>query len=289
MAQGPHVTDDPAEITEAQARAIMSVLGRVEGEFAASVTVPIFWILREGERRFRARNGSGFFLNTGERLFGVTANHVLEGWRSDQTANQVVALQIGDLPFEIEGRNAVISANSDVDIATFQISPEEVGKLGKTALRGYQSEWPPVPPQQGRGIYYAGFPGVEKIWLSPREISFGVAYGGGVASSVSELDVSSLIERDYMMPVQDGPQLPPENYNFQGISGGPMLSVIEHRGLRTWALAGVIHEGPNTELEMDKAIPGLEIIKARRSHFILPNGSLDLVRWGSSVPFRARE
>lgn len=279
------MTDNPANMTEAEARAIMSVLGRAEGEFAASVSIPIFWVIREGKRKFRARNGSGFFLDTGDRLFGVTANHVLEGWSSDQKTKHVVALQIGDLPFDIEGRNAVISADAAIDITTFRISPDEVRRLGKTVLRGYQREWPPVPPQPGRGIYYAGFPGVEKIWLAPREISFGIAYAGGVASSVSELDVSSLIERDYVMPVRDGPPVPPQNYNFQGISGGPMLSVIEHNGLRTWALAGVIHEGPNTELEADKAIPDLEIIKARRSHFILPDGSLDLARWGSLHPF----
>jgi hypothetical protein len=280
------MTGEAAKVVEAQARAIMSVLGKVEGEFAASVSVPIFWIIREDERQFRALNGTGFFLNTGERLFGVTANHVLEGWRSDREKEEVIALQFGDLPFDPEGQNAIIGAHADIDIATFEVSPEEVLKVGKTVVKGYQSEWPPCPPQQGRGIYYAGFPGVEKIWLSPREISFGVAFAGGVASSVSETDVSSLIEREYIMPVRDGPPLPPENYNFQGISGGPMFSVIDHRGLRTWAIAGVIYQGPNTELDPETAIPGLEIIKARRSHFILPDGSVDVARWDSLHPFR---
>jgi hypothetical protein len=275
------MSEKQEEVTEDQARTIMSVLGRAEGEFAASASVPIFWIIRDRERQHRARNGTGFFLNTGARLFGVTANHVLEGWRNDCDTKQVTALQFGDLPFDPGGRNAIIGAHADIDIATFHVSPEEVRKVGKTPLTGYQSEWPPAPPHQGRGIYYAGFPGTEKIWLSSREISFGVAYAGGVASSVSERDVSSLIERDYIMPVRDGPPIPPENYNFQGISGGPMLSVINHKGLRTWALAGVIHQGPNTEPDPNKAIRGLEIIKARRAHFILPDGSLDVARWDS--------
>lgn len=262
----------------------MRVLGKAEGEFAASVSFPIFWIIWEGDRRYGARNGTAFALNTGDRLFGVTAAHVVEGWRNDRATKKVVALQMGDLPFDPEGRNRIIAVHPTIDIATFEISGDEVQKIGKTVLAGYQRQWPPTAPELGRGIYYAGFPGREKIWISPREISFGVAYGGGVASSVSDLDVSSMIEREHIMPVQGGLPLPAENYNFQGISGGPMLSVIEHKGLRTWALAGVVYQGPNTADNPDEAIVGLEIIKARRAYFILPDGSLDVENWESLQP-----
>jgi len=47
-------------------------------------------------------------------------------------------------------------------------------------------------------VYFAGFPGCD-------------------------IDVSSQIEREYLIPVL-GEGLPPENFNFGGISGGPMLS-----------------------------------------------------------------
>jgi len=68
------------------------------------------------------------------------------------------------------------------------------------------------------------------------------------------------------------------------MSGGPMLTVVENRGLRSWSLAGVIYQGPNPSGESGSAIAGLEIIKARRSHFILPNGTLDLGRWSAVNP-----
>ena len=278
------MTDDTHEITEVEARSIMRVLGKVEGEFAVSTAFPIFWTIREAHQQYRARNGTGFALDTGERMFGVTANHVLEGWRADRSTRHVGPLQIGDLSFDPDGRNAIIAAHPGIDIATFQISPDQVRQLGKTVIRGYQRGWPPIAPQQDRGIYHAGFPGKERIWVSPRAISFGASYGGGVASGVSELDVSSLIERDQIMPVE-GLTLPPENYDFRGISGGPMLSVIEHQGLRTWALAGVIYQGPNTSDDPSESIPGLEIIKARRAHFILPDGRLDKERWDSVQPW----
>lgn len=259
----------------------MAVLGKAEGEFAASLCLPIFWVIRKADRSYRARNGTAFALNTGKRVFGVTAFHVVDGWREDQKANKNITLQMGNAAFDLEGKNTVIDCHEGMDLLTFQISTEEVRSLGKTVLEGYQNRWPPSAPQKDRGIYYAGFPGVEKIWMSPREISFGVFYGGGVASSVSDRDISSLIEREIIQPVKDGPPLPPENFNFQGISGGPMLSVIEHHGLRTWALAGVIYQGPNTSGDQNETIAGFELFRARRAHFILPDGYLDVAKWDS--------
>jgi hypothetical protein len=270
----------PPVKTEAEARALMAAgLGRAELEFATSLTAPLYWIIRDDERRYRVRNGSAFFLDAGNGPFGVTACHVVEGWRQDRANGNVVGLQLGlDLPIDFEGSNALIAAHEGIDIATFRVSADEIKRIGKTALTGFQTNWPPRPPQQGRGIYYAGFPGVETIWLSATEISFGAAPGGGIASSVSETDVSSLIEREHLIAVLGhGP--PPEDYNFGGMSGGPMLSVIETKALRSWALAGVIYQGPNPSPDAAHSIAGLQIMKARRADFILPDGTLNVRLW----------
>ena len=43
-----------------EAKAVMrSGVGKAELEFVTSITTPLWWILREGEKR--ARNGSAFF------------------------------------------------------------------------------------------------------------------------------------------------------------------------------------------------------------------------------------
>jgi hypothetical protein len=57
-----------------------------------------------------------------------------------------------------------------------------------------------------------------------------------------------------------------------------MLTVIQGK-LRSWSLAGVIYQGPNISPDTNQAIAGLEVIRARRAHFILPNGQLDVARW----------
>jgi hypothetical protein len=267
--------------TEQEARAIMAAgLGKAELEFAASVTAPLYWVVREPDKPYRARNGSAFFLDAGNGQFGVTANHVIEGWRRDRAdVKTATPLQLGhDLILDLDGKNSVIAAHSDLDIATFRITPSEIASINKTCLTGYQKTWPPSPPTQDRGIYYSGFPSVGNLWLSPNAISFAAAAGGGIASSVSETDVSTLIERQHLIDVL-GLGFPPENFDFRGMSGGPMLTVVETTSIRSWALAGVIYQGPNPADDETEAVPGLEIIKARRAHFILPDGQLDLRRW----------
>jgi hypothetical protein len=269
----------PPVTSESEARALMGAgLARAELEFVMSVTAPLFWIMREAEGGYRVRNGSAFFLDAGGGVFGVTAAHVIDECRQALGSGRVVSVQLGDQGLDLDGRNAIIAADAAIDIATFRVSRDEVAALGKTVLTGYQRQWPPGPPQRDRGVYYGGFPGTETIWSAPREISFGAAPGGGIASSVSESDVSSLIERDQLLAVL-GRGLPPENYDFRGMSGGPMLTVIEDGLLRSWSLAGVIYEGPNPSPDAGEAIAGLEIIRARRAHFILPDGGLDLRRW----------
>jgi hypothetical protein len=270
----------PPIADEQEARAIVAAgLGRAELEFATSLTAPLYWIIREDENRYRVRNGSAFFLDAGAGVFAVTANHVIEKWRDDRAKGTVMALQLGlDIQLDFADKNAIIAGHSEIDIASFRISRDEIKTIGKTVLTGYQRAWPPSPPQQDRGVYYSGYPGRERIWLSRHEISFGAAPGGGVASSVSETDVSSLLERQNLIAVLGG-GIPPEDYDFGGMSGGPMLTVIETGTIRSWSLAGVIYQGPNPSIDPAQAITGLEIIKARRAHFILPDGQLDTPRW----------
>jgi hypothetical protein len=281
----------PPEITkEARARALGAVLGKAEGELVASYTAPLCWVIREPDGSYRACNGSAFFLDAGAGVFGVTAAHVISGWQESRTQQNVVACHVGDLPLNLDGRHAIIDAHDEIDIATFRISAEEVRTTGKTILTGYQSAWsPPTPPQRDCGVSYAGFPGVERRLSLPHEISFGIATGGGVVSSISETDICSLIEREHLIATL-GEGLPPENYDFGGISGGPMLMAVEYRGLlRTWALAGVVYQGPNTSPDPNEAITGFEIIRARPAHFILPDGTLDTRRWEGLTFMKTRQ
>lgn len=271
---------DPTQLDEAEARRVMAGgLGRAELEFATSVCAPLYWIMREADGQVRVRNGTAFFLDAGRGVFGVTAAHVLAGLEADRAANTVLAVQLGtELVLDFEGAHAIIDRNDELDIATFRISAAEVASIGKTPLTGAQAAWPPAPPQQGRGLYFSGFAGAGTLWLASNEISFAAAPGGGVADVVGRRDIWTVFNRANWIDVM-GLGMPPERYDFGGISGGPMISVIERNGVRSWALAGVIYEGPNPSTQEGAAIEGFETIRARRAHFIRSDGTLDLSMW----------
>jgi hypothetical protein len=179
-------------------------------------------------------------------------------------------------PYKWIGNARVIDVHSEMDIATFKINAEEVTALGKSVLSGNQRYWPPDPPLEGCGVYFCGYPGVGTL-RSPSEITFRAGSMHCVANSVSEKDISTIIESERLLDLM-GKGNPPENFDFGGISGGAMLMVIQDR-LRSWALAGVIYQGPNPSDDPHESIIGLQIIKARRAHFILPNGRVDKSRW----------
>ncbi|MEQ1719456.1 MAG: hypothetical protein ABL907_26270 [Hyphomicrobium sp.] len=218
-----------------EAKRIMAVgLGRAELEFVTSLTTPLYWVIPAIDGAgLVARNGSAFFIDTGAAVFGVTAAHVIRGMQTACAEGGPISCQIG--VFDLTDPGCLIAIDDDIDIATFRISANEVRALGKTVLTGHQKCWPPSPPQPERGVTYSGFPGVSTVWLGRREISFGVCTAAGVASSVSDTDVGSMIERQHLMDVM-GTGFPPNNFNFGGMSGGPMLTVIEQRGLRSWQL-----------------------------------------------------
>jgi hypothetical protein len=96
----------------------------------------------------RVRNGTAFFLDAGNGPFCVTASHVVEGWKQDCKNLNVVALQLGNLAIDFGAQHAVIAAHDGIDIATFCISTDEIRKIGKTVLTGFQGAWPPQPPQR---------------------------------------------------------------------------------------------------------------------------------------------
>lgn len=280
----------PDPSLEGEAIALMSGgLGKAEVELAASFTAPLFWLLR-GKHGETIKNGSVFFLDAGEGVFAVTASHVLEECLADSRSRSFVQCMIGGngdtLPIHIGDR--IIDANHDLDIATFRVTEEEVRATGHTVLTGFQKTWPPPLPQKDKGVVYCGYPGKCREVLAPREISFGCFGSGAIATSVNENSISVQIEREHLIPVL-GEGMVPENYDFGGISGGPLIAIVQTATIRSWRPAGIIIRGPNTSEDIEEAISGFELITARPIHFILPNGELDNARWEMNNIHRSRQ
>jgi hypothetical protein len=240
-------------ITEAEARAISGRVAKVMRDFAATIAAPLYWPAHDARGSLKARNGSAFFVETRERLFGITAAHVIEGgngWRQHCQRHGRTRLRLGGrsgTSIELDWDQRRLDVNLDMDIATFSVSRNEVLELGRTVYQGFQRKWPPAPPERHQGIGYAGYAAVETKLLARDAVEFGFLYGGGLVSSVSETTVSTLIERPFIQPIPGGEALPPEGYNFGGISGGPMLSnQITSGGVLVNALAGVVVSRPRS-------------------------------------------
>jgi len=266
---------------EEQKAIISSGLGKYELQLVNSFNAPLFWTIRKEDGTLGFRNGTAFFLNAGQRPFGVTAWHVVEGWKRSRAEQGGERLQLaGDQnSLAIDWAARVIDEDPAIDIATFFLTDDEVKSLGKTVMTGAQKRWPPQPPPKDCVLYYCGFPAVGTRQHPLGGPLFGALPGMGTATSVSDKRISILLEREYLVPLLGG-GIPPENFDFGGVSGGPVIKIVE-TSIRSYALAGIVYQGPNTTNDPDQAIPGFELISARHAHFILPDGRLDLARWRS--------
>lgn len=274
-------TDDISpQLSKKEAIAIMrGGLGEAELELVGSFCAPLYWVVgRMPDGSPIARNGTAFFLNAGQGVFGVTACHVLHGWmRARREGVGPLCLATNGNPLVVDWPERVIAAHSGIDIATFRMSEQEVAALGKTVLTGFQRHWPPKPPAENCGIYYAGYPQAGTQPMGSQGVSFGLVRGSGVASGVNDRDVVSLFDRSCWLP-DPVRGAPPPKFDFGGISGGIMLTIIQG-ALRSWSLAGVVYEGPCIADDPEQAIEELEILRARRAHFLKTDGQLDTALW----------
>ncbi|MCK1339802.1 hypothetical protein IVB38_28320 [Bradyrhizobium sp. 38] len=261
-------------ITEEEAQAIARRVGKPTLEFAVSIVAPIYWAQRGEQGAVSARNGTAFFLCTPEALFGVTAAHVVDGpggWRESCAQHGQAPLRLGakngksiELPWDAR----CVDLDLDIDVATFMISPREIEAIERVPYGGLQTQWPPPAPRIDVGITYAGFPGVGTRNLSREAVQFGILCGTGLVSSVNDREVSTLLEREYLEPVL-GEGMVPEDYNFGGISGGPLIyNVLTDHQLLVNALGGVIVAGPNPSTGARAVDSGIRAFPsaARRFH-----------------------
>jgi hypothetical protein len=181
-------------------------------------------------------------------------------------------------PLRIELGDRIIDAHAGIDIATFDVTRQEIESLRHTVLTGYQREWPPPFPQIDRGVIYCGYPGKTREPVGPREIIFGRFGSAGIISSLSETSVSIQIERENLFRVL-GEGVMSDGYDFGGISGGPLVAMVETAALRSWMPAGVVIQGPNPSHDASQSISGFEMIKARPIQFIKADGFLDSAKW----------
>jgi hypothetical protein len=220
----------------------------------------------------RLRNGSAFFVDIGGRIIAVTAAHVYRLYlKGKQMARGRIACQLGEFAFNPEAR--LIAVSDSIDIATFNLSVDELAQIGKRPFAVATADWPPPhpPPTRpggaGLAAYFAGFPEDSRLWINSGAISFGLYIAGGPVGTASDRQISMPFERQFWIDTL-GLGFPPEGFDPGGISGGPMMMPLERDGTWLFHLAGVISEFPPTAL-------GVETVIAAPAHFIAADGSIN--------------
>jgi hypothetical protein len=170
----------------------------------------------------------------------VTAQHVIEGFKRAKDSDPSTVCQIGNLPFDPVAR--LVDVGVKADIATLDVKDNELHRIDKQPM----TLWPPDPPDgDDRGVLLAGYPAAAIIIDdNPRSRGFGIYAATGVAQRVTDWQLSCTIEWENIKPRRAGfGNVPPKNYDIGGMSGGPVLSVRERRGIWSFPLAAVISEG----------------------------------------------
>jgi len=204
-------------------------LGDFMRDTSAKYAAPFFW----GNPGVSGiwHNGSCFFLEwTKDAPFGVTAAHVYQACLGDCARYQRVVCQLGT-GVVINPSERLIDLNEDLDIATFRVSPEEVCRAEKIAFT-----MPLFVPQEGKGVFFAGFPGSVLERIGNATYNAGIMSGLVVASRVSDRNITCQFEREYMV------HAPPQPCDMGGMSGAFLAAVIDRGGISLWQPAGVIYE-----------------------------------------------
>ena len=244
-----------------QAKALTSGdLGREHSKILARSCSPLYWYTPEDTRgNVIQANGTLTYTQSNERVFGVTAAHVVREYQA-QAAREDCVLQLGNSRFSLD----IIAIDDRLDLATVAIPPAHFREVGKEIAPVSLSR-PNDIPQEGRGIMLCGFVGEDRHLSPGLRVDWGMFVATGIARRVNDKQITWVPDHKAHIPVPGVPALR-RNKNLGGISGGPLIAWFEKVGglLAYYSLAGVIVE----------ANPVLENVIAIRTEFIRPDGTL---------------
>ncbi|MDO9533224.1 MAG: hypothetical protein Q7O12_14005 [Deltaproteobacteria bacterium] len=241
-------------------RLLAGDLGDVLRKILMDCCVALFWFQRRKDNPTILHNGTVTLVQTPKKLLGITAAHILRKYEKDRR-EQKIRLQLADCVVD-DIFERVIAISDRFDIATFEFDRELLANMCKDMVP--LESWPPQPPQEGRGIMLAGFPGKERLEKNKLEADFGLFTALGIARIVNDRQITWAVDREYFLKTQTIKNLSP-NYDLGGISGGPLISWFETSNyISYYKLSGIITEANAT----------LETVVASRAECINEDGTI---------------
>jgi hypothetical protein len=232
----PDLEGNPVDETEARA-ILRGGAGNQLMLAAASYVAVVFWSgVDASGRRHIMHNGSGFFVQIAGPPFFVTAAHVVRQLQKDSESQPgQVKVQVDDESIDLLA--SLIDIDDALDVATVRVPDGLPNAINKWIYRRSVERWPPPPPQEGRGLFFAGYPGAYRSELSRRHVEFGLYGGLLTATSVSQTSIVSQLDRG-LAEALPGLSPPPANAWLGGMSGAPCWTLTQIG----WRLAGVLYQ-----------------------------------------------
>jgi hypothetical protein len=221
--------------------------------YAKLSTAPFWWFVDDSAMAPAAirHNGTICFVHTGQRIIGVTAAHVYQGYLANLQSEALVC-QFGSVRFQPERR--LISSDEIVDLVTFDV-PEFVVATAGCHVH-HPPQWPPAPLAIGDLVIAGGYPGplrVEKNALA--EFPF-VSLANRVRQAS---ETHSALQLDLATSTwPPGERLWP-GADLGGMSGGPLFR-FHGDGIEHLELAGFIYEY-SSDYEIIRARQGAQVAR----------------------------
>jgi hypothetical protein len=263
--------------SEERKAALAGGVGQMFSEMANRHVTWIWWTRETSEPTDILDHGTAFILDRGKGPMLVTAAHVYRQYLAHQRQYGALYCQVGNTRVRDLSGLLIGCGNLHIplgerapgpDIATFRMNPAAVGRVRKTPIIA-MGDWAP-PPVPNQNVMFAGYPGQERIFIGPSEINFGFHTGMTGARTITDRQITMLIERKYLVD-WTGHGVPPPGYGLGGISGAPLL--VPEFGPAGWyfRLGGVISESPGPRPPEDVIF---EMVAADRAEFIHADGTL---------------
>lgn len=196
--------------------------------FAALLAGSMYEILFAGSAAPEHPWGTMTFVRYGERVLGITCNHVVQ--HAEDSGFPAFMLGLGrhtPLTSPLVARSSNDDPDYPFDIAVFELDSEKLTQAGKVPLLLDDIQ---TPLQEGEIALTVGFPGYARSIVDEESMTHRICYVSATCRASSD---RRLILYEHH-PDQ------PNDFSVGGMSGGPIFRITSPE---SFSLAGIIFEG----------------------------------------------
>jgi hypothetical protein len=180
---------------------------------AKRMTAPFWWIDPAPATNGRQIGGTICFVDTGERLLGITAAHIHRALIDGKQIDPDLACQIGAHTFQAEAR--LIDIDDNLDLATYEVSKVQISAAN--ADLHHATMWPPVD-LGGDKYFFSGWPWSLTILNDTRVKTSFLHF---IVRISDRTDRKFVVQTHRESSVPWGLSALPPGTNLGGMSGGP--------------------------------------------------------------------